>query len=424
MNKHEKTNFWLYAIGRLVSLIGSGIQMIAIPLYILDVTGSGTLMGVFTMLSILPSLIISPFAGVLGDRFNRKNIMVNMDFARGFLILFMALLAYTGNMSIVILFICQVFISIMNSIFNSSTGAMMPELVSEEDLLRGNSIMGGVDSFSMIIGPTLGGVIFGIWGIKAVFLINGVSFVLSAISEMFIKYKGSKVLDTKLKVKDFTSDMREGLVFIKNSGGLLAIVMFFSALNFLANPAFAVIMPYIFKIDIGFTSQQFGLIESIFTFGVLLGNILIAVFLSKVSSGKLLKVGLVGMVFFTIVLGLTLYPSFVEYFGGATWTLLIIISMTFAIMGAFNSIINTPINTSLQKLVPNEIRSRVFSVVGLVAQGATPIGAVLYGILLDTIPSHHLFMTIAIMLGVVSVIFVFKAPVQVFDPEKAKTNTL
>ena len=100
MTKEQKRNFLLYSAGRLVSLIGTGVQMIALPLYILDLTGSGTLMGTFALLSMLPGLIFSPIAGVLGDRMNRKKIMVNMDYLRGIIILFMAYSAYQGWMNI------------------------------------------------------------------------------------------------------------------------------------------------------------------------------------------------------------------------------------------------------------------------------------------------------------------------------------
>jgi MFS transporter, DHA3 family, macrolide efflux protein len=76
MNSIQQRNLLLFIGGRLISLIGSGIQMIAIPLFILDYTGSGTLMGVFTMLCMIPMLLVAPLAGVLGDRWNRKGIAV------------------------------------------------------------------------------------------------------------------------------------------------------------------------------------------------------------------------------------------------------------------------------------------------------------------------------------------------------------
>jgi len=86
----DSQNFWLYTLGRFVSLLGSGVQDVAILLFILDVTGSGTAMGTFMIITVVPRLILVPLAGVVGDRLNRKWIMVSMDFGRGAVILLLA----------------------------------------------------------------------------------------------------------------------------------------------------------------------------------------------------------------------------------------------------------------------------------------------------------------------------------------------
>lgn len=85
----KSKNLWMYIGGRFISLMGSGVQMIAIPLYILDLTKSGTLMGVFSILTLVPALITAPFSGIIGDRRNRRNIMIAMDLGRGAFICFL-----------------------------------------------------------------------------------------------------------------------------------------------------------------------------------------------------------------------------------------------------------------------------------------------------------------------------------------------
>ncbi|MFP4461664.1 MAG: MFS transporter, partial [Thermotogota bacterium] len=184
----NKKNFYLYALGRLVSIIGSGIQMIAIPLFILDLTGSGTIMGTFVLVSNLPRLIFGPFAGVLGDRFDRKKIMVMMDFARGAIILLLAVMTRMDALQISGLLIAQFIISTMDITFDPATQAMLGDIVHNNDLNKANSIIQGINSFSFIVGPAMGGILYGLFGIEVVFLINGISFVLSALSEMFISY--------------------------------------------------------------------------------------------------------------------------------------------------------------------------------------------------------------------------------------------
>lgn len=418
MNKSQQRNFLLYAFGRLVSLIGSGIQMIAIPLYILDLTGSGTMMGVFTFFSFLPTLVMAPFAGVLGDRWNRKKIMVNMDYARGALILFLAALAITNNMSIYILFACQVVISLMGSIFGSSTSGMFPELVGEDDLMRANSIMGGIDSFSMIVGPILGGIIYGFGGIKYVFLINGVSFILSAISEMFIKYTSTTESKEKISAKVFFEDFKEGFEFIKATKSIRSLIFYACAANFLLSPAFSVVIPYGLKEFIGFRPEHYGIMSSGFTIGILAGNILIASVLAKSSSKLLMRLGLFVQTSINFAFALTLLPDSVSYFGGPSVLLLAIILIEFIIMGLFNAFVNTPLSANFQKIVPNKMRSRVFSVLGMLVQAGVPFGAVIYGVLLDLIPVYALYMTISILYVVLTVVFLRTAPAEAFEPKK------
>src|SRR6056297_2568109 len=204
----NKKNFTLYSLGNLISIIGSGIQQVAIPLFILDLTGSGTIMGTFVLISNLPKLIFGPFAGVLGDRFDRKKIMVYMDFARGFIILLLAYLVHMNSLEIMGLLIAQFFISSFDITFDPATQAMIGDIVPEEKLTRANSIIQGINSFSYIVGPAMGGILYGLAGIKVVFLVNGISFVLSALSEIFIDYEQTTE-KVKLSFKSTIEDIKE-----------------------------------------------------------------------------------------------------------------------------------------------------------------------------------------------------------------------
>lgn len=133
----NKRNFTLYLGGRFISLIGTGVQQIALPLFILDLTHSGMPMGIFSVFVLVPNLVISPFAGILGDRKDRRNIMIVSDFGRGILICLLASLALSGNMSIYILFFVQIFVLIMDSVFGAASSAIIGELLEEDELFMG-----------------------------------------------------------------------------------------------------------------------------------------------------------------------------------------------------------------------------------------------------------------------------------------------
>ncbi|MBO8161377.1 MAG: MFS transporter [Thermosipho sp. (in: Bacteria)] len=419
-NRLFNRNFTLYALGRLVSIIGSGIQMIAIPLYILDLTGSGTAMGIFTLLGILPRLAAAPFAGVIGDRWNRKSIMVWTDFLRGFLILFLAFLAFNNFMSLIVLFVVQAIISVFDGFFGAATSAMLPDIVSEENLRRANSVLGSVNSFSMIIGPILGGIIYGVLGISMVFLLNGISFVVSAISELFITYKVKFKKEAKLDVKTFFVEFKQGIAFIFTNRGLKYLFTFAMVTNFLLSPLFQVVEPYVLRQIVKMSSQQYGFVQTFFTIGMLLGNIVLASFLKKARNKILMVSGLFIELAMLMMFGVLIFPNILSKM--SIWNFFWITGSIYFIVGVFNTFVNVPIFTNLQLMTPSSIRSRVFSSIEIFSQLMTPLGAVIYGFLLDHVAAHLMFISITALSSLITLVFIVIAPHEVYDPVPAKAN--
>lgn len=418
----KSKNLWLFMGGRFISLIGSGIQMMALPLYILDLTGSGTLMGIFSVLTLAPALVTAPFSGIMGDRRNRRSIMIAMDIGRGVLICFLGILAMGGKLNIYILFTMQVFISIMDSLFNSSSAALMPELVSKDELMEANSAKGGFDAASMILGPALGGVIYGLWGIKLVFYINGISFIASAVFSMFIVYKKTAAQKEKINTHVFLSETSEVLKFIISKRGLLQLFTFAMISNFLLAPMFDIIMPYALKKKVGFSAQQYGYIMCFYTLGILFGNIAIPAYFKKMGSKKLMKSGLIFETIATVLVCALVCPDIVGIYGGPTWILFISVGIGCIAMGFFNAFVNTPIATNLQNLVPDEMRSRFFAILGMFSQGAIPIGSLIFGILLDCMKYYNLLTIVNIISILVTAVFLIRACDEAYEAKNSDLN--
>ncbi|MDK2951443.1 MAG: hypothetical protein PWQ77_1108 [Kosmotogales bacterium] len=412
MKEYQK-NFLLLSAGRIVSLIGSGIQALALSLYILDLTGSGTMMGTFLVVTLLPKVLFGPFGGILGDRFNRKNIMVLMDFGRGAVIFLLAYVAFNGTLALSMIYISQIFISIMDVVFDPSTNAMLPDIVPEEKLTKSNSVLGALNALSYIIGPALGGILYPL-GIKVVFIINASSFVISAVSEMFIRYSQTTE-KKKMTVKQIFGDLKDGITFFKDNKNILKILLFAMTTNFIFNPVLTVVLPFFARETVGFSSFQYGLMESSWVVGVLIGNIVIAIFLTQKSGGKLFKMGLIFEMILFGVFSLVIFPYFVQLFGGASWLYLGVISGIFIIVGFSNSFVNTPLNVFFQKAAPTEIRSRVLSVISVLSQLIVPLGTAIYGFLLDSF-SPHLLTLVSFSIGmVVIVVFLAKGLFKTMD---------
>lgn len=413
----DKRNFILYLMGRFISFIGTGIQQIAIPLFILDITHSGVLMGVFSALNLVPNLITSPFAGILGDRKDRRKIMVAADFGRGILVCILGSLAFGGSLNIYILFGVQILISIMDSIFNSSSSAIIAELLDEDELMRAMSARGGLDAISMIIGPALGGIIYGLFGIKTVFFINGISFILSGIMSALMIYVCRNNNNEKMTIKAFFHENGEVLSFMKKDKGLMQLAVFCMISNLLVAPFMDIVMPYVIKKGIGFTSQQYGYMMATFTVGVLVGNIVLGIFSKNLKTKLIINLGLFIEAIMFFVLAITVFPMQVKLFGGPSWILFAVLSVICLFIGAFNACVNTPLQTNLQKMVPNDMRSRFFSLLGIFCQGAIPLGSIIYGVLLDRFKYNYILLVVVILNTLVTSIFVIRAVDEVYEPK-------
>jgi DHA3 family macrolide efflux protein-like MFS transporter len=404
-------NFILYSVGRLVSLVGTGIQDVAIPLFILDRTGSWTMMGTFMIVSMLPRLLLYPAAGVLGDRINRKWIMVWMDVGRGGVILLLAWMATMDMMTLPVLFAAQFVVSLMNALFGPATMAMLPDIVEEEELTRANSVLGSINSLSMIVGPALGGVIYGLGGIQTALLINGVSFLASGASEVFITYQQETVGFGR--IGQMVDDLKEGIGFVRSSRGLMVLLAFALGANFLAIPLFAVQMPYIMRVVIGFSARDFGFIEASFMAGLLAGNLLLGTFFSRKKVANLLNRGLLAESVLLFVLVATVHPVSLETLGYASVLLFLLLLLILLSIGICNAFVNTPITVAIQKLAPTRYRARVFSAVEVSTQAIVPIGYGVTGILLDLYPAHLVMSLVAVINSLIVILFVARYSRQV-----------
>ncbi len=375
--KNLGRNYWLYTTGRWISQAGWVVQDVAVPLYVLDTTGSGAMMSAFVMAELIPRLVLNPIAGVIGDRYNRKRLMYGLDIARG--VLLFGVLAF-NLLGIRELLIVQVLMSVLGTFFSAGISGMFPDLVKKERLAQANSILQMGGQVLRIIGPVLGGLVYAFGGIRLAILINAVSFFGSGLFETLIEYEWkTRRLSS---VKEVWDDLVEGFHFIRDSKSLLILVSLAVVLNTLLNPVFAVVLPYLARVTLGLSSIKFGSIETAATLGALAGNLLIAGKLKENSEEVFFKAAFVQLgILFLLVLAA--YPAFRDI----AYPLLIV---TFVLFGVFNTLVNVPLFTKLQKAVPGEVRSRFFTAFETTVMATTPLGMAIVGPILNVLPVYEL----------------------------------
>lgn len=379
-----KRDFTMVVIGQIISLFGNCILRYALPLYLLNLTHSASLYGSVMALSFLPLLLLSPVGGLIADRVSKKKIMYILDFSTAGLILFFTL-TYQQLSLIPLLIVVLMILYAIQGTYQPAVQASIPALVDQENLMSGNAIINMVNSLAGIIGPVLGGLVFGFYGIKPILYISIICFFISAVMEIFINIPFTKREKNGSIISIAILDIKESCLFIKNErkeilhvGLILAFInLFFSALIIIG-------LPLVITSNLGFDqatgNKLYGFAQGILAIGGLLGGILSGIIGKKI---KIQKSG--NLIFYAnlsfLVIGLILLLNkngLVSY---------IVIVLASAIMMLLSTIFNILMITYVQKKTPETLIGKVMSVLTCLVMIGQPIGQTMYGFIFDILPT-------------------------------------
>ncbi|MEI6530243.1 MAG: MFS transporter [bacterium] len=363
------SNFFLLWQGQIVSAIGDVVYEIALGFWILAVTGSTALMGTLMAASVLPRVLVSPFAGVWVDRSNRKWLIVVTDLIRCLAVLVVAIGAFQGWIQIWMVFAAGVVLGLCGAFFNPAVTSSLPDIVPTSKLLQANSVYSMVYSGSGILGNSFGGFLYALLGAPLMFLANGLSFLYSTLSVLFVRIPKIR---RQTPPQHFFADMRDGYRFVWRWRSLRWLLIFAACVNFFVTIGIVAVIPLF---------QQTPQLGPGF-YGVVMG---------LVAGGQLLGMLLTSVIPIPPV---KRYPLFVASFS-LTMGLFILFPVTLNVpfmatvgflAGLFNAVGNVLLQTVMQLTVPAEMRGKVFSLLGGLSQGLVPIAMALGGVLAAFIP--------------------------------------
>ena len=191
-------NFFLLWQGQLVSCLGDAFYSMALGFWVLDKTGSSSIMGILMAAISLPRIIIGPFAGVIVDRFDRKKMIILGDLIRGIGILFVGYAAYKNILEVWMVILIGVICGICSAFFNPAISSVIPDLVSNDNIVKANSAQQMAVSTTSLVGSLSGGFIYSILGASVMFIFNGISYIISTVTEMFISIPKVEQKESKL----------------------------------------------------------------------------------------------------------------------------------------------------------------------------------------------------------------------------------
>jgi len=277
-NQLYSKNFMILVIGQIISLFGSSIQRFALSLYLLDLTGSASIFATILAISMLPIVLVSPIAGILADRGDKKKWMVLLDTISGVILMIYSLFIFQGRDHVVTVAIMMVLLSVISTLYQPIVNTCIPILVADDQLVRGNAIIQQVASLSNFLGPLIAGVLYGVLGIKGVIILNIISFLFSAVIEMFLTIPFTKKERGEPFTKVFVNEMKESYHYLKNENPIIFRMIFISGLyNLFLVPIFSVGAPYIIKVSFGMSSEVYGMVEGFIALGMIIGGMIIAI---------------------------------------------------------------------------------------------------------------------------------------------------
>lgn len=375
-------NFIMVVLGQIISLFGNAILRFALPLYLLNETGSAALFGVVSACAFIPMIVLSPIGGIFADRVNKRNIMVVLDFSTSLLVL--AIIILLGKMNLVVLLLCALFALYgISGAYQPAVQASIPVLLPGEHIMQGNAVINLVSSFAGLIGPVIGGALFGFYGIMPILYVSMFCFLLSAIMEIFIQIPFEKkpaegsifaIGFGDLK-ESFRYMYREQPIIMQFSLAVAAINMILSALVIIGLP---VIITQKLDFDSEMANRLYGYAEGVFAMGSLCGGMGAGLFAKKLKA----KNGYLLLLYDALILipiGIAIMfpmPAMLSY---------AIILVSCFCMAFLATLFSIQIMSYLQIIVPMDLIGKVISCAMCIGMCASPIGQAIYGGLFEVL---------------------------------------
>ena len=367
--KGMKTFFVIW-IGQLASMIGSGLIGFALAVWIFEQTGQATPFALTGLFAILPRVLLSPVAGALTDRWNRKKIMLISDSLSGVVTLATAILLLTGRMEVWTVYL----ISFMGSIFASfqqpAYTASIVMLVPKDQLTRANSMVQMGQAIESILTPLIAGVLFTTVGMQAIILIDVVTYFIAILTLLVVHIpQPEQQADDKAGKVSVYKDVVFGWRYLAERRGLMGLLFYFAVVNFTANISSAMIGPLVLSFG---SATSLGAAQTMMGFGMLAGSILMSIWggpKKRIIHAVIGFIALAAVGFW--VAGWQ--PSLVHV-GAGLFILLFFIPFS-----------SGPASAIFSRKVAPEVQGRVFATRSMISLSMMPLAYLLSGVLADRV---------------------------------------
>lgn len=378
-------DFILLLQGNLISSLGDLMYSVAIGFWVYEQTGSNALLGVMSAISLFVTMFLSPFTGSIIDKCNRKWIIVGVDLLQGTLMLTMGILAQKNLLQVPGVLAVAFIAAFGNVFYSPSVSTLMIDIIPHDHMVRGQSIFSGSTTFLSLVGSAFSGAMVAFFGVPLIVILNGVSNLYSAVSELFVRVPRSAQQGDKVTVKGILRDTHTAVKTTVSDRYLSLFVPCALIINLLGSGPFALLLP--FTMEKGFGVEQYGYLMTVWTAASLAGVVL----LGAVKFGPRARYWIMTAGFCVSSVFLILGYLSTGFVALCIWCFL---------AGFANVAGNTIFNASFMLALPEENRGAILGAFQSASVGGSALSVVIYGLLGDFFPLYLVFIAGSILVSI------------------------
>jgi MFS family permease len=387
-------NYRLFFGGQSISLVGTWMQQVAMSWMVYRLTNSAFLLGIVGFSGQIPAFLLTPFAGVIADRYNRHRVLIVTQTLAMLQALILSALVLTNRITVGQIVALSIFLGLVNSFDIPVRQAFVVEMIEErEHLSNAIALNSSMVNAARLVGPSLAGILIAAFGEGICFLLNGVSYIAVIGSLLAMKISPRKIRPSDTHV---LHELKEGFVYAFNSKPIRSVLILLASVSLMGVPPYQVLMPVFAKdifhggpITLGFLMAMSGI-------GALTGAIYLAGRKSVIGLGKIIPLfsGLFGLAVIAVALS------------GVLW-----FSMPVICVAGFAMMVQMAAsNTVLQTIVEEDKRGRIMGLFAMAFMGMVPFGNLLAGSLASKIGAPNTLLLGGTCCVIGALVFVRKVP--------------
>jgi len=414
-------NMALFFIGKIISVLGSGMFTFVAGLTILKMTGSGSSFAISLICGSLPRVLLAPFAGIIADRMNRRKLMIASDVAgmAVMLLTFAATVIMTD--SLLPIYVSLALLNVCSTFYSVAVSSSLLQLVNQDQIQRAGSLNQMASSAGNILAPVLGGILYAFLPLSVFTLMNGAAFLVSTIVTVLLIFRpqtaradavdaeadagaaaaeaasaGAKPGTIRHMLAAMRSDLSAGFAYVRTNPAVSTLLKFVFWINFFM-ASLGVLLPYVVVQTLNLSSEQFGTIEAMEAVGVLLMSLIMSIRKQSKDHVRPLARGLYIMSVLLLAVALPLLFSFNN---GVNFVYYMAVMLA---IGVSIISVNIPLSVFMQTTIDEQYRGRVFGLVDTFAGAIVPLGMLIVGYLVDLVP----LWTLPVVSGVAVAVITF-----------------